>query len=154
MPNLNLIVGRVRVTRAVSPAEPGYLRSIRNQMKVIEQNLRKVIKQIKFVTPQAIVFGLQPIFDRSQELVPVDTGVLKRSGFLEVDTEQRSGHVRVQIGYGKHGRPHYTAFVHEMLHFRHAKGTSAKFLEFAVNEKIHLFPSRTFAYMKQNVGFK
>ncbi len=154
MATLNISVGRVRVTRVVSPAEAGYIRHMNAQMKVVTENLQKVIRKVKGTTAEAIVFALKPIFDLSQELVPELTGKLKRSGFIRVDKESRSGHIRAQIGYGKGGVPSYAVFVHEMTNIRHAKGKQAKFLSTAVDQKLHVFTSRLIAYMQQNSGLK
>ncbi len=111
-----------------------------------------VINKFGEVTPAAIVDAAGPIMERSQELVPVFTGKLKRSAFLVEDTESRSGVVRVLMGYARFGRPHYAAFVHERTDIGHAKGKQAKFLETAVNEKLHIFTSRLIANMKSILG--
>jgi len=150
---LSFTVGRVRVTSASHPSEAGYIRSMRLQMEQIEKIIMGAIANIEGATPGAIRYALQPIYDRSQELVPVKTGKLKRSGFLEVQTESRSGRVRAAVGYGKHGRPLYAAFVHEMVHIPHAKGTQAKFLETAVNEKIGVFKRRLVRHLAENAGW-
>ena len=149
---LGFSVGRVRVTVAASPSEAGYIQSIRKQMDAIGQNLKKVTDRIQNITPEALIFGVQPIFDRSQELVPVDTGTLKSSGFIE--TRETSQGVGVFVGYGRFGKPHYAGFVHERLDIRHAKGKQAKFLEAAVNEKIGDFTRRVALYIKRETGLK
>ncbi len=151
---LSLSIGRVRITRAAHPSEAGYIVSMRNQWAAIEKVILQAIDNVGRVTPGAITYALQPIFDRSQELVPVDTGKLKRSGFIETQTEYRSGRVRAAIGYGKHGSPHYAAFVHEMVNIPHAKGTQAKFLETAVNEKLGLFKRRLIRHLATQSGLK
>jgi hypothetical protein len=73
------------------------------------------------------VEALEPTFDKSQELVPVLTGALKRSGFLGVG-ESRGKKV-AEIGYGRGGVPFYAARVHEDLDVYHKPPTQAKFLE-------------------------
>ncbi len=145
-------VGRVRVTRVVGPSEAGYIRSIREQMKAIIENVQKVIDRIENVTPEALVFGVQPIFDKSQELVPVDTGRLKASGF--VVTRDTAAGVGVFVGYGRFGKPHYAGFVHERLDIRHAAGKQAKFLEAAVNEHIGDFERRVALFISRETGLK
>ncbi len=149
---LGFNVGRVRVTSAALPSEAGYIRSIREQMKVIIQNVQRVISRIENVTPEALVFGVQPIFDRSQELVPIDTGVLKDSGFIE--TRPTAAGVGVFVGYARFGKPFYAGFVHERLDVRHAAGKQAKFLEAAVNEKIGTFERRVALFMSRQTGLK
>ncbi len=69
----------------------------------------------------------QRIFDRSQELVPVDTGALKNSGYVETETIPDGFEVR--IGYAKGDDPPYANFVHEDLTKHHDAPTQAKFLE-------------------------
>ncbi len=149
---LGIQVGRVRVTRVTSPSEAGYVRSIRGQMAVIVKNMMKLIEGVENATPDAIRFGLQPIFDTSQELVPVDTGRLKRSGYLEVRTEKRGGRVRAEIGYGLHGKPHYAGIVHERLDLRHATGKQAKYLEHAINMHMGKFVRRVGLHMQKRTG--
>lgn len=147
---LQLNVGRQRITSVVGPSEASYVHSIRTQMAAIRANLLKATQHIKKVTPEAIKFGLQPIFDESQRLVPVDKGYLKRSGFVE--TRQTAAGTAAAIGYGRYGRPTYAAFVHENLNLRHAPPTQAKFLEVAVNTKIGDFARRVLLYYRQSMG--
>ena len=50
----------------------------------------------EFVTEipvDALLAGAQVVYDRSQELVPVDTGFLKSSGYIQVQGDD------VQVGY-------------------------------------------------------
>ncbi len=150
---LRLNVGRVRKTVAIQPSEGGYIVSIRNQMRQIRDNLLKVVNHIENVTPQALRYGLQPIFDESQRLVPVDTGDLKLSGFIEVRTT-KSGITSAGIGYGRYGKPFYTVFVHERVDLRHAPPTQAKFLEAAVNTKLNTFKRRIALFYQQQTGLK
>lgn len=149
---LGIQVGRQRVTVAASPSEAGYIRSIRGQMDIIKKNMLKLIEGIEGATPEAIRFGLEPIFEESQRLVPVDTGVLKQSGYIEVRTEPRGGRIRAEIGYGLHGRPHYAGFVHEMVHIPHAPPTQAKYLEAAINTKIGDFQRRVGFFLQKATG--
>jgi hypothetical protein len=114
-------------------------------MKVITDNLLKTVQHIEGVTPEAIRYGLQPIYDESQRLVPVDTGRLKRSGFVE--TRKTASGTQAGIGYGRYGRPAYAGFVHERVDIPHAGDTQAKFLEQAVKTKLGDFRRRTERFM-------
>ncbi len=149
---LGIQVGRQRVTVAASPSEANYIRIIRGQMGVIMKNMLKLIDGVQGATPAAIRFGLQPAFDESQRLVPVDTGDLKASGYVEVRTEGRSGRVRAEIGYGLYGRPHYAGFVHEMVQIPHAGVTQAKYLEAALNKHMGDFTRRVGRHMQKATG--
>ncbi len=142
LPDVNIKVGRVRVTKAVSPGEPGYIRSMRIQTGQLEKIIKQVVLKVHAATAHAIVYALQPIFDYSQEIVPVESGDLKRSGYLKADAKTVLGKIRAQIGYALYGKPHYAAFVHEMLHIPHQKGKQAKYLEAAVHQKLDLFRRR------------
>ncbi len=153
MANLFIGVGRVRVTKIPSPSEAGYIRAMRAQAKGIADIIQGVFDKTEDIMPEALVYGLKPAFERSQELVPVLTGKLKHSGFLESDVT-RSGNARAILGYGRFGVPHYAAFVHEMLHIRRAPGKSAKYLEYAVNEKADLILPRVEQYLQRQIGLK
>lgn len=145
-------VGRVRHTGAVgSPTESGYINQMKAQSEAIAGRIQAVIDGVKNNTPESIRKALKPIYDLSQQYVPVDTGDLKASGFLEVENT-RSGAVRVAIGYGRYGNPWYAALVHERTDFRHAKGKKAKFLESAVKERIHVFKTLLVQDMTSNVS--
>jgi len=138
---MRITMGRVRNTRAVkTPTEAGYIQYMRGQATAMADKLNKIIQGVKDATPEAIIDALEPMAERSQELVPIDTGALKRSFFISAD--ERVGGIVVYMGYGRYGQPWYASLVHENLFFRHAKGKSAKFLEIAMNENIGKFRSR------------
>lgn len=146
---LKLNIGRQRKTVAVSPAEAGYVNSINAQMKLIQENLLKVVDHVDKVTPEALAYGLQPAFEESQRLVPVRTGRLKRSGFLEV--RKVSSGAQAAMGYGRYGRPPYAAFVHERVDIPHAGDTSAKFLTIAIANKIDDFRRRVIFFLQRQL---
>ena len=145
VPTLQLNVGRQRHTKVVGPSEAAYMSQIQAQLRELRENMLKVVQHVDKVTPEAILYGLKPIMDESQRLVPVDTGTLKRSGFMEV--RRTAGGIAAAIGYGRYGRPTYTAFVHENLNVRHRAPTQAKFLEVAINTKIGDFRRRVEMFM-------
>jgi len=75
----------------------------------------------------ALYLEANDIFNRSQTLVPVDTGTLKSSG--EVSTPDIIGDsIEVSIGYGG-AASEYAIYVHEDMEANHAFPTQAKFLE-------------------------
>jgi len=119
-------------------------------MDAIRNNLLKVIDGIEKANPDALVFGLQPIFDESQRLVPVDRGRLKASGFIE--KRQGVREASAAIGYDRHGKLGYGAFVHERLDLRHAPPTQAKFLETAVNTHGGDFQRRYVLFIQRETG--
>lgn len=66
-------------------------------------------------------------FDKSQEVVPVETGVLRSSGQVG-QPEWHGESVSVEISYGG-AASQYALIVHENLEAHHASGKQAKYLE-------------------------
>lgn len=150
MARINLGIGRKRQSRLMQPHEAGYVNNIVSQMNRLRETIKQAIDHIDNITPAALKFGLQPIFDTSQALVPVDTGRLKRSGFLETRKGPRG--VSASVGYAKGGRPDYAVLVHERLDFIHKDPTQAKFLEEAVNRHVNEIGPRIQSFLKRNAG--
>jgi len=137
------IGGGVSTSRGIPPLQ---------QFTAIKRRLRKIIKDIKDATPDAVVYGLQPIFDESQRLVPVDTGDLKASGYLEV--VKSGGTVRAEVGYTRGGKPKYAGAVHERLDQGHQAPTQAKFLEHAVDKHINNVGPRIAEFLGRSAGLR
>ena len=136
--SVKLRAGRSAVRGTLDPSSTNYTRQMRTQMKGVEANLKEVLNAIEEHSLSALDRILRPTFELSQKYVPVDTGALKRSGFLEVSTRSISGKSRVNatIGYGKGGRPPYTVQVHEMTEVHHKPPTRSKFLQAAIEEEL------------------
>lgn len=124
----------------------GATRAIRGAMADLQWNLQRAIESIEGVTAEALHYGLLPIYEESQRLVPVDTGALKASGYLEVET--RSDNIIAEVGYARGGQPFYAVIVHENLEFHHKDGTQAKFLEHAIDLHLDEVQPRIVEYMK------
>lgn len=92
----------------------------------------------------------KPAFDRSQGLVPVDTGELRASGRLH-EPEVRGGSVSVELSYGGPGTE-YAERQHEDLSIRHAPGKSAKFLEVPFLETANGLGERVGARVAREIG--
>lgn len=149
---INIQVGRQRIYPNTGIHEAAYVRSIRVQTRLIQDNLKRVVDGVDGLTPEAIKFGLQPMFDESQILVPVDKGKLKASGFLKVRKTPTGA--TAAMGYGRRGKPFYTGFVHERLDLAHKAPTQAKFLEDAIKKHMNQFLPRVTQYIKRQAGFK
>lgn len=145
-------IGRQRLTGTVDPTEASYTRSIREQMRVIEQNVTNFFSSVKSATPTVLKEALQPTFEKSQTYVPVDTGDLKESGYLEVS--QKGDLIRAEIGYGKAGDPFYAAYVHERTDVAHAAPTRSKFLQAAVMEDMQKLNRRLVAAYRKETGIR
>jgi hypothetical protein len=118
---------------AVDIASARYADSMRAQSKQVSDMFNNVIADIKDVTADVLYEALQQVFDLSQDYVPVDTGDLKESGFLEKQTFP--GGCRVVMGYGRGGDPGYATLVHERVDIAHEAPTRSKFLLAAIEEK-------------------
>jgi hypothetical protein len=147
-------IGLKRVSGSTPSAQAAVTRDIRTQFEDVKKNLNKVIEGIREITPSALVYGLLPIFDTSQVLVPVDEGDLKASGYLEVKDKAGGKLVEAEIGYGRGGDPHYAVFVHEDLQAYHEPPTQAKFLEAAINKHFDDIQPRIIKAIQEGIGMK
>ena len=147
---LRASVGRQAITGLTPRNEARYVKSIRKQMKAITDNYEKLVGELGGTGVEILLDALQPTFDLSQKYVPVDTGELQQSGFLEID--RRSKFPWVVLGYGRAGKPNYTIFVHEILSLQHAAPTRAKFLLSALEEDEANIQRRIVREYKQAVG--
>ena len=143
-------VGAARISTNMEPSQAGYTRAIRAQMEQIERNLTEVIKQITEETPEILLEALEPTFRKSQLYVPVNTGDLKRSGYLEV--KKSASGATVEIGYGKGGHPNYAVYVHELTGYYHKPPTRAKFLQAAIEEDMDAIRDRLETAYRNMVG--
>jgi hypothetical protein len=150
MGTLRFPVGRQRIGKTVNPSEAMYARSITAQMNQIIENAETVIEAIEMTSLPALEYALQPMFDTSQFLVPVKSGKLKRSGFIEVRRTRRQ--VEGIVGYARAGNPHYAVYVHENMFMLHKEPTQAKFLQQAVVQHMHEVPIRYADFVKRRLG--
>lgn len=121
-----------QAANAVDIASARYADVMKIQCKQVSDMLNAVIADIKRVTPDILFEALEPTFELSQTYVPVDTGKLKESGFLEKQTF--TGGARVVMGYGREGFPAYATLVHERVDIPHKAPTRSKFLLAAIEE--------------------
>ena len=100
-----------------------FTQQVNAQFDAILDNYKGFVESVVSQGAEVVMAALQPTFDESQEIVPVKTGALKESGYLESVGSQ------VEIGYGRGGDPEYAPIVHEDLEAHHAPPTQAKFLQ-------------------------
>lgn len=127
--------------------------NIKGQATRLRNRLTKSIKQIGDSVDISIKSVAVDIYQRSQELVPVDTALLKTSAFIKRDESKTTGvgsNITYTIGYNitnmsgefiiapKNNSAYYAIYVHEGLRphgvAKHKSPTGIKFLERAVNE--------------------
>lgn len=76
---------------------------------------------------RGLLLGGEHLLTVSREITPIDEGVLRRSGAVSHDEQT----LTVAVSYDTP----YAVDVHEILHWRHAPGTQAKYLEIPFNEE-------------------
>ncbi len=143
-------VGLRRIPSGTRGSTASGTRDLRAQLAQINRNLRRFIDRVNNVTPEAVFVALHPIFAESQKLVPVKTGDLKASGYLEV--ERTFSGINAELGYARGGRPDYAVLVHEMIDIPHDDPTQAKFLQQPLEAQMHLIPRRLAAAMRKGLG--
>lgn len=147
---IKLKVGKVSVKTTGYSSEAAFVKQVNDGMKQIEKSLADVLGQFADVTPEIMLDAMRPMFEKSQEYVPVRGGTLRRSGYLEI--VERRGRPTVEIGYAKGGNPDYAVFVHEMVEIPHVSPTRSKYLEAAVNEEVGQTIDKLVANYKEFMG--
>lgn len=123
--------------------------AFRSSMAEVLNNYDRFVDHIEGATPHIIKAAVEPTLRKAEVYCPADTGALRASKYLEVET-QRGRHI-VAVGFGKNGKPDYAIFVHEMP-YRHEAPTRSKFLQTALQEDQNLFEGRIAKGMKLAAG--
>lgn len=92
----------------------------------------------------------EAVFARTQELVPVDTTALQKSGVLH-SPEIGATTASIAISYGNE-QVDYALAVHEDLAAKHTPGKSAKYVEIAVVEGAKGMAERIGARVAREIG--
>jgi len=110
----------------------------------VEQLDKLTRKETVAATNNALAIALgqeaQIMFRNSQRRVPVDTGTLRRSGFILPVRKTSNGFI-VEMGYGG-AASEYALDQHERADYKHASGKTWKYLEIPVRERIPNLESR------------
>lgn len=130
--------------------EPGFVESVKSQVRNVIDNYRALIKHLQVESPEILKGALEPTFELSQELVPVKTGNLKASGYLE--TSIQGDQAFCEIGYARGGFPHYAIDVHENPEQFHEPPTQYKFLQQPLEDDFPNIASRVIAGYKEASG--
>lgn len=95
-----------------------------------KSNSKAVKQAVKQAALDGIREGAQPVYEKSQAIVPLDETPLQQSG-----TIQQIGN-NVYIGYGFGESAAYAVIQHENLQYAHAPGRQAKYLEQPFRENV------------------
>lgn len=108
----------------------------RASMAGVLKRYEAFVRNFKGATPDVVHNALVPVFDKSQEYVPVRSGELKQSGQLNVTSAGDK-----VVGEITYGNPiaWYAALVHEYVWLNHEPPTRAKYLQSALEEEIDNF---------------
>jgi len=101
--------------------------------------LRSLSSQFPDAVAKAIYQEAQIEMTESKRRVPVDTGVLRASGFVQ-DPEKSGGNISVTLAYGG-AASEYAVIVHEDLEAFHPIG-QAKYLESVLKESAKYMAAR------------
>lgn len=94
----------------------------------LKRELPKLQQEMDRVVQQSMDEVIQRVYNESQNLVPVKTGALKRSGRIVKRPINSHENPYAYVEYGD-GTVDYAVVVHEDLEAHHAEGTQAKYVE-------------------------
>lgn len=114
-----------------------YDQDARKQFAFIEKEFERFVGHVEAEAAGLLESWLEFVFEKSQELVPFDTGDLKNSGYIDIRMTAKGP--RGEIGYAKNGFPDYAVVVHEDTTKYHEPPTQAKFLQQPVEEYTSFF---------------
>lgn len=133
-------------------------KSLSNQVQSMLTEFQSWIGHINAKNIDVAYNALIPTFAKAKMYCPLDPDhrsgeplALRASARLEKRTTG-GGKPTVEISFGRNGVPFYAVFVHEMLRYRHAPPTRAKFLETAIKEDMAVLQDRVVVLMKDLAG--
>ncbi len=109
--------------------------NVMRNLKILETDAKRVIGKVLFEEAEKVMAEIKTI-----PIVPVDTGMLRNTGHVELPIETGTG-VVVEMGFGGPAVI-YAAVQHERLDYHHPVG-QAKYLEDPVRNNIRNFTART-----------
>lgn len=134
-----------------SGAQGALTADINRQWKQIEDKILSIFNQLEDASEDIMLAALEPTFEKARDVYcPHFTGELRASGYLEVASFR--GKPRVEMGFGKGGKPDYTVHVHELPEPYHEPPTRWKFLQAAMMEDLDEIYSRLGVEYKAFMG--
>lgn len=133
LPRLRVNVGPLRQAKNPPyPSHPTYVAYMQESSKALTDLLLDILDQFEGASNDLMYDALQPTFEKAKVYTPKDTMALVDSAyFVKTGTDKKP---RVEMGFARGGKPYYAVYVHEILSYKHAPPTRAKFLEVAVKE--------------------
>ena len=110
------------------------LENVLRNMTILERDITKVVGETLFQESEKVMTEIKTI-----PIVPVDTGVLRATGHVELPERTATG-INVELGFGGPAVI-YAAVQHERLDYHHPVG-QAKYLEGPVRNNIRNFTAR------------
>ena len=93
----------------------------------VQQRLRAVLTQMGQTAPRALFEEGSRIMNVSHDLVPIDTGLLRSTGYVTQPILDGQG-ATVELSYGAQGQAPYAAVQEFSTWFNHPHGGQAMFL--------------------------
>jgi len=106
--------------------------------KELHRVLEKLGKRAQAELGKALYAEAELIMTESKKQVPVDTGTLRSTGYVDPPETQKDL-VEVELGYGGPAAP-YAVDVHERTEWHHKPPTKAKYLEDPVKTAVPKLP--------------
>lgn len=129
-------------------------------LRDIKKNLQILMARAGYFASEALFSSGQEVLSMSGNFVPVDTGTLKSSGYVQTSITQEM--IRAYVGYGGINNLHnprglmnvdyYSMRMHELgpiSAYNQTRGRSTKFLEIPVNHYKSVFPTALAQSMRQ-----
>lgn len=124
-------VGSKYIRSSAPQSRQSLERSFRASMQDILAGFDEFMEDIETNSAEILTDAMEETFGKALTYCPEDSGELRDSGYLEVQSF-RGKHV-CAIGFGKGNKPDYAIYVHEMP-YQHEAPTRSKFLQAALDE--------------------
>lgn len=110
---------------------------IRGPVSNLMRNINRWSKHVMENADAVLYNAMVPAYNRSRLYCPKDTKLLVNSSVLATTVAgERGGQATVSLSYGAGGAVWYAIYTHEMISYKHAAPTRAKFLESAIREQM------------------
>lgn len=131
--------------------------ALSSQLSEMAKDINAWIKHAGANQEAVVLAALTPTFDKSKVYCPKDKGwadPLSLVNSARLTITKKGDTVSASISYGAKGVPFYAVFVHEIMRYRHAPPTRAKFLEAAIKEDMSGIKDRLYSGARKVVGGK
>lgn len=129
--------------------------ALSSQLAELAKDINAWVRHVGVSKEAVVLAALTPTFEKSKVYCPKDKGLadpLSLVNSARLTVTKKNDTVVASMSYGAKGMPFYAVFVHEIMRYRHAPPTRAKFLEAAVKEDLHNIKDRLSEGTKKITG--